>query len=132
MSGHVAICTGYAAIFDIADAKRDVIRRGAFARAVASGRTVPVYWQHRPNMMIGVVGELREAAIGLFVRCGLDRLPEGLVPGPIGLSFGYRALNPIRTRTGRELTEIDLMEVSLVTAPMHPMARGEIELVVPA
>jgi HK97 family phage prohead protease len=40
-----------------------------------------------------------------------------------GLSFGYRARQYRRDAAGRELTEIDLYEVSLVTHPMQHKAR---------
>lgn len=40
-----------------------------------------------------------------------------------GLSFGYRARGFTRDAQGRELTEIDLFEVSLVTHPMQHGAR---------
>ena len=40
-----------------------------------------------------------------------------------GLSFGYRARAFAHTPQGRDLTEIDLFEVSLVTHPMQHTAR---------
>ena len=40
-----------------------------------------------------------------------------------GLSFGYVARGFRADAAGRELTEIDLFEVSLVTHPMQPGAR---------
>ena len=35
---------GYAALFDVADAAGDVIRRGAFARAIAEAGEIPLFW----------------------------------------------------------------------------------------
>ncbi len=40
-----------------------------------------------------------------------------------GLSFGYRARAFTRNAAGRELSEVDLFEVSLVTCPMQHGAR---------
>jgi phage head maturation protease len=40
-----------------------------------------------------------------------------------GLSFGYTARGFRRDGAGRELTDIDLFEVSLVTHPMQDAAR---------
>ena len=40
-----------------------------------------------------------------------------------GLSFGYRARGFTRDEKGRDLTEIELFEVSLVTHPMQHGAR---------
>lgn len=39
-----------------------------------------------------------------------------------GLSFGYRVRDSV-SGTNRELTDLDLVEVSLVTFPMQPKAR---------
>jgi hypothetical protein len=46
-------------------------------------------------------------------------LKEGAVGG---LSFGYR-VREARGEAPRELTELELVEVSLVTFPMQPKAR---------
>ena len=40
-----------------------------------------------------------------------------------GLSFGYRARGFTRSEAGRDLTDVDLFEVSLVTHPMQHGAR---------
>ncbi len=65
---------GYAALFDIADAGRDTIRRGAFAQTLAARSTpLPLYWQHRPDQPIGVIEEAKEDARGLSVIARIDR-----------------------------------------------------------
>lgn len=55
---------GYAALFDREDRGGDIIRRGAFVRAVRAwrGRSVPLLWQHRPDRVIGIVDHLAEDA----------------------------------------------------------------------
>jgi HK97 family phage prohead protease len=120
---------GYAALFDIADAGRDTIRRGAFARTLA-GRTepLPLYWQHRPDQAIGVIEHVSEDARGLRVIARINRphsrAAQLLAAGEVnGLSFGFRTRAARQSAAGRELIEIDLFEVSLVTHPLHPMAR---------
>jgi HK97 family phage prohead protease len=120
---------GYAALFDRRDAGRDTIRKGAFARTLAERRDpLPLYWQHRPDQRIGWIEQAREDARGLRVIASIDN-PEGgaaaaLKRGAVtGLSFGYRARGFTRDAQGRELTEIDLFEVSLVTHPMQHGAR---------
>ena len=40
-----------------------------------------------------------------------------------GLSFGYRARAYRHTEAGRELADIELFEVSVVTHPLQPEAR---------
>lgn len=122
---------GYAAIFDRVDRGGDVVRPGAFARAVTAGPTgVPLLWQHDPAKPIGRIDHLAEDERGLRVIGRLsDRSPQAreaaalLRDGAVrGLSFGYRVRQSVQ-RTNRELTDLDLVEVSLVTFPMQPRAR---------
>jgi HK97 family phage prohead protease len=120
---------GYAALFGKRDAGRDVIRPGAFARTLAERKAaLPLHWQHRPDLRVGWVERLAEDARGLRVIASLDR-PDGaaavaLKRGAVdGLSFGYRARGFRHDAGGRELTDIDLIEVSLVTHPMQHGAR---------
>ena len=126
--------TGYAALFDVADRGGDVIRRGAFGTA---GAPIPLLWQHDPQRRIGTVEAMHEDALGLKIDARVEgqsgtarevaaMLAEGRVSG---LSFGYRVRQsrdgpPMRGGVrGRELTALELVEVSLVTHPMQPGAR---------
>ena len=120
---------GYAALFGRRDAGRDTIRAGAFQRTLAErSEPLPLFWQHRPDQRIGWVESAAEDARGLRVIARIDN-PDGgagaaLRRGAVtGLSFGYRARGFTRDAAGRELTEIDLFEVSLVTHPMQHGAR---------
>ncbi|MEA3065799.1 MAG: uncharacterized protein QOJ27_2251 [Sphingomonadales bacterium] len=121
---------GYAAIFDRPDRGGDVVRPGAFERSLRRGaKAVPLLWQHDVARPIGRIEYLKEDRRGLRViarlsdgRCGREAaalLSEGTVAG---LSFGYR----VRKASGgrpRELSDVELVEVSLVTTPMQPKAR---------
>ncbi|MEE4537243.1 MAG: HK97 family phage prohead protease [Erythrobacter sp.] len=120
---------GYAGLFDIPDAARDTIRRGAFAATLAARSTrLPLLWQHRPDQMIGEIETIAEDDRGLRVIARIDRpasraanlLLEGKVSG---LSFGYRARRASHSAAGRALAEIDLFEISLVTHPLQHGAR---------
>lgn len=120
---------GYAALFDRRDAGRDTIRRGAFTRTLMErAEPLPLFWQHHPELRIGWIEQVAEDARGLRVVGSIDN-PDGgaaaaLRSGRVtGLSFGYRARGFTRSAEGRELTEIDLFEVSLVARPMQPGAR---------
>lgn len=122
---------GYAALFDRPDSGGDVIRRGAFARGVAAGPArLPLLWQHDMTRPIGRVEHIAEDARGLRV---IGRLAGGagasaeaaalLADGAVtGLSFGYR-VRAKRQGRHRELIDLDLVELSLVTLPMQPGAR---------
>jgi HK97 family phage prohead protease len=121
---------GYAAIFDRPDRGGDVVRAGAFARSLRRGtRAVPLLWQHDKARPVGRIEYLREDKRGLRVIARLSGgaagrkaaalLKEGKVAG---LSFGYR----VRQTAGeapRMLTDVDLLEISLVKVPMQPKAR---------
>lgn len=120
---------GYAALFNLRDAGRDTIRQGAFVRTLTERNDpVPLFWQHRADLRVGWVETLAEDARGLRVIAALDN-PDGaaglaLRRGTVtGLSFGYRARDSRRSVEGRELHDIDLFEVSLVTHPMQHGAR---------
>ena len=116
---------GYAAVFDRPDRGGDVVRAGAFARSLARGEAVPLLWQHRPGRPIGRIDYLKEDKRGLRVIARLADAEAAalLKAGAVrGLSFGYR----VRAAQGegpRELTELELVEISLVSLPMQPKAR---------
>lgn len=124
---------GYAALFDKRDAGRDTIRPGAFARTLAERAApgkppLPLYWQHNPDQRIGWIEQAGEDERGLRVIASIDNPMGGaaaaLRSGRVnGLSFGYRARSFTRDEAGRELRDIDLFEVSLVTNPMQHEAR---------
>ena len=120
---------GYAALFGKRDAGRDTIRPGAFARTLAERKgPLPLYWQHRPDQRIGWIDEVAEDERGLKVIASIDN-PQGgaaaaLKRGAVtGLSFGFRARGFSRSVDGRDLTDVDLFEVSLVSHPMQHGAR---------
>jgi len=118
---------GYAAVFDRVDRGGDVVRAGAFA-GVAAG--MPLLWQHSPGEVIGTVEKVEEDRHGLRVigrvsartaagREAARALREKAVDG---LSFGYR-VREARGKAPRELLELEVVEVSVVTHPMQDRAR---------
>jgi HK97 family phage prohead protease len=120
---------GYASIFGVPDSGGDVVLPGAFAGA---GGQVPLLWQYDTREPVGFVENLSEDSRGLRVIARVVASGRGaqaadlLRAGAIdGLSFGYRvqAARPDRGRGVRELQRLDLIEVSLVTFPMQPLAR---------
>ncbi len=121
---------GYAAVFDRPDRGGDVVRAGAFARSLRRGvRAVPLLWQHEPGRPIGRIDYLKEDRRGLRVIASLSASAAGREAAALlgeraltGLSFGYR-VREAKGEAPRELIEVDLVEVSLVTLPMQPKAR---------
>jgi uncharacterized protein len=111
---------GYAALFDIPDKGGDIIRKGAFQRAAKAG--IPLLWQHDRSQRIGFVESVAEDERGLRVIAKIDDDAGQRVRTGNGLSFGYR-VQAMEQRSYRELTDLDLIEVSVVTHPMQPAAR---------
>ena len=117
---------GYAALFDRPDKGGDIIRKGAFAKALESAGEVPLLWQHKAGAVIGKVERLSEDERGLRVigHVGDARASRLLGSGKVdGLSFGYRVREAKSAGGLRELIELELVEVSLVANPMQPKAR---------
>lgn len=117
---------GYAALFGIEDQSGDIVRAGAFSRSLAREGATPMLLQHRSGAIAGRWVKMREDGRGLYVR-GLVESDAALalaVSGLDGLSIGFR---PVmwhrRAGGGRELTDIELVEVSLVSEPMQSAAR---------
>lgn len=125
---------GYASLFDIEDHGRDVVRAGAFSASLTQrgARGVRMLFQHDAGEPVGVWEEIKEDGRGLFVRGRIlagaprGRAVRGLVAqGAVdGLSIGFRTLRSApRAGGGRDLLELDLWEVSIVTFPMLAQAR---------
>ena len=128
---------GYASLFGRADLGRDMVMRGAFAASLRSRGTggIKMLYQHDAGQPIGTWDEIREDDRGLYVKgrltAGVARAREVLSlmrAGALdGLSIGYRTVRGRTDRkTGvRQLLEVDLWEISVVTFPMLPEARIE-------
>ena len=126
LNGRSVRFAGYAAVFDRADSSGDVVRPGAFARALAEARDVPLLWQHQPGAVVGRIEHLSEDSRGLRVIAAVgDGRAAGLLGrGKIdGLSFGYRVREARDGGGRRELVDLDLVEVSVVARPMQRLAR---------
>ena len=120
---------GYASLFGVADQGGDVVAKGAYTGSLtalaAQGRGVKMLWQHDASAPIGVWDEVREDERGLYVKGRLLESVALIEAGALdGLSIGYRTKKAVRGADGkRNLQELELWEVSLVTFPMLPSAR---------
>lgn len=124
------IIEGYAALFGVADQMRDVIRAGAFARSLARRSELPILVEHEPRLLAGQWTEAREDGRGLFVSGeiranlpGAARARRMIRRGLDGLSIGFVPVVAHKSGRTRVLEEIDLLEASIVTHPMQPLAR---------
>ena len=122
--------TGTAWPFGSPDRVGDVITKGAFAGTVLP---LPMLFGHDLNDPIGTWTTATEDAAGLQVKGKLliddvlrAREVHSLVrSGAVrGLSVGFSTKKSApRKGGGRTISLLDLMEISLVTVPMHPGAR---------
>jgi HK97 family phage prohead protease len=124
---------GIAAAYDNVDQGGDRIVRGAFDRTIkAHPDGFPLLWQHKTDQPIGKVA-VSDSPSGLVAdgqllmsdpqaRIAFDHLRAGNIRG---LSIGYEVPNSGATYDDagvRNLSEIKLFEVSVVTFPMNEAA----------
>ena len=126
---------GYASLFNTTDLGQDVVRRGAFLKSLrrTPAHQVKLLYQHNPHEPIGIWHSIKEDHKGLYVKGEILReIPRArdvhslMKHGALdGLSIGFKTKKaaPIRGGKGRQLVEVDLFEISVVTFPMHPGAR---------
>jgi HK97 family phage prohead protease len=128
-----------AATYDV-DRAKDRIRFGAFEKTIArwqaSGKRVPLHWEHRGEArnVIGSVdpATMREmAGVGLYVQGKLDledsevarEAWRSMRDNRIALSFGYMTVRSAKRDGITDLLELDLFEVSLTPSPANPQTR---------
>jgi len=126
--------SGFASVFDEPDDAQDIVKRGAFRDSIIKDfNNIKMLYQHEPTQPIGRWHAIRETDRGLWVEGELasdcraaDDIAALVKFGAIdGLSIGYRAQRSERGhgQVRRYLSRIQLVEVSLVTFPLHPKAR---------
>ena len=118
---------GLAATYNNTDQQGDVCLPGCFTNTLRSGTERPLLWAH--SAPVGLV-ELTDSADGLVakgtlslgIQLGKDAytlLKDGVVKG---LSIGYQTVKEKLSGDVRQLVELKLFEVSLVTFPANEMA----------
>jgi len=128
---------GYASVFGNKDLGNDVIKQGAFAKSIydKKPKQIKLLYQHKTDEPIGVIDSLEEDTRGLKIK---GRLAMGTQKGKEvyelmkmgaldSMSIGYRLApddykysDKLKKRT---ITNLDLMEISMVTFPMNPKAK---------
>lgn len=143
--GSLRAFQGYGSIFGNIDAHGDAVAPRAFRRSLAehaAAGTMPAMLSQHGDwtgsgdgmMPVGRWTVMREDAKGLYVEGVLSDTPRGneaytlLKDGALtGLSIGYQVRSATRgTKPGepaRTLTDVELIEVSLVTFPANGLAR---------
>lgn len=129
---------GYGSVFGNLDSYREIVAPGAFAKSLkaiaASGDPLPALWQHDSAQPIGGYDLLAEDARGLKVKGWLlkEEIPLAAQAYALmkrrvvkGLSIGYYVMDSSYNEKEfiRTLTELELVEISIVTFPANPEAQ---------
>jgi HK97 family phage prohead protease len=125
---------GYASVFNNVDSQRDRVHPGAFKASIKErDKPVQLLWQHQWDKPIGVITALFEDARGLVVKGKLlmdvaqAREAYALLKAGVvrGLSIGYSVKRSRRNPDSgiRELLDLNLWEISLVTQPANEAAQ---------
>lgn len=121
---------GYASTFGNTDRGGDVVQKGAFTASLTKMMPKMIY-QHNMREPIGVYTEIKEDAIGLYVK---GKMPKGnrlsadvyalLKCGAIdSMSIGFTIDDYTQKDGITYLDKLTLWEISLVTIPMNEMAK---------
>jgi HK97 family phage prohead protease len=118
------------------DREQDTIARDAFNKTIEawqqSGKNLPLLYQHT-TAVVGAVDpfSMHPSVSGLVVAGEVDRsVPEGqqvwrsIKANTAGFSIGFAAESRPRKGGGRELIEIDLLEISWTPTPTNASTRA--------
>lgn len=125
----------YASTFGNVDSDQDIILPGAFTKTIAEAfpaKRVKVLWQHNWAQPIGLPTVMLQDSKGLFTETELGRstlardaandVEDGIVDR-LSIGFWIPAGKSARRSDGvREISEVALMEYSLVTFPANDQA----------
>ena len=128
---------GYASVFNVTDHHQEIVASKAFSLSLnrwkEKGRLPKMLWQHDQRKPIGVWEEIYEDEHGLYVKgrllldlqAGRDAyalMKAGVIDS---MSIGFRPIKAARDsgKKARILTEVDLLEISLVTFAANPEAK---------
>ena len=124
--GHIE---GYASVFNVKDEQGETVLPGAFKKSIESamktGKMPKMLWQHDARKPIGVWEDMYEDDHGLVVKGKLLlELKHGREAWSLlknraidGLSIGYRNPRKVLSNSDNFLSDIDLLEISIVTFP---------------
>ena len=122
--------SGLASTYGNVDLAGDVVMPGAFTRTLSdAGKSRPLLWQHRTGDPVGLVqltdslaGLVAEGQLSLGIQQGRDAyqlLKDSVIRG---LSIGFLTIKEQFVGDVRQLLELKLYEVSLVTFPANEQA----------
>jgi HK97 family phage prohead protease len=116
---------GFASVYGNTDLGDDVVVPGAFTKTLQDGgRQRPLLWQHRDPVGTVVLtdgpgGLVADGTLTMAVRQAREAHALMLDGAVKGLSIGFQTIKERFVGAVRELHELKLHEVSLVTFPMN-------------
>lgn len=125
------VLRGFASTYNNVDRDGDVVLPGAFAKTLReSNGKVPILWQHDQREPVGVAELTDDPGRGLLLKGQLDldveigrRAYSALKKRIVGgLSIGYQTVRSTMKNGVRQLAELKLYEVSIVTIPANAEA----------
>jgi HK97 family phage prohead protease len=120
--------SGYASTWD-EDLQGDIVDPHAFDRTLASGRKVRFLLGHDQTQVLGVTKTLKTDTTGLYGEFKISKTSLGtdvhqlLLDGGLdSFSIGFIPIDTERRGDLRVITNLELLEVSVVAVPANPMA----------
>lgn len=121
---------GFAATYGNLDHGGDIILPGALTKTLRGRKSLPMLLFHDQRRPIGVWTEFEDSSKGLKMRGRISiataqgkEAHQLAMDGALGgLSIGYQTIKDRYTEKARELVELGLHEVSLVSVPMNDRA----------
>jgi HK97 family phage prohead protease len=128
---------GYVSDFDSQDFKKDIVCKGAFSRTLKESQLLSnsnqrtIVWNHDQDNPVGVA-TLNEDNQGLFFKGKMPKaddfvkgkvIPQIKVGSIKNMSFGYIPKKSFYKDGCRNITDIELFEVTISTIPMNVKAK---------
>lgn len=124
---------GYASLFENTDSQGDRVLKGAFQESLRKNASPKMLWQHDVKEPIGQWHLIQEDDKGLYVegqllldlqkgREAYSLLKKGILDG-LSIGCAIKESNYSEEDGARELKEVDLLEISLVTFPANEEAK---------
>jgi HK97 family phage prohead protease len=130
------VFNGYASVFDYLDSHNEIMIKGAFLRSIhrhnEGSSRVKLLWQHDTQKPIGVINQISEDDKGLFIAVTLNNLvnqgrevaalvkQKAIDSFSVGFDIEKYRVNSFGQK---EITDVDLWEVSVVTFPANQEAK---------
>lgn len=129
-----AYFSGYVAAFGNIDHDSDIIQKGAFSESIAQTQQYPLLWNHKTDMPIGSITEVKEDEYGVHITGRINLAVEKgnevyalLKAGDVKkMSVGFMTLDrewkEMEGKSVRYIKKARLLEGSLVVFPANDNA----------